>query len=326
MRSYRRGRPGFTLIELLIVISIIAVLATLTIVFFPSAAANARESRAAALVQGWLNIAKQRALRDQAPRGLRLWFRDNTFQVTECQYLEQPEDFNTAPPGFTAGRVGSALPTPPPAPAAGYTLLNTIGFTPNVDLVNGYDPVTIPNYNDPNVKYWSIQPGDYLELRGSGLVRLITQVGVPDGNGTVYSNYIVVSPPLPVPLSTATPSYRIVRAPRPVGEETLKLPAETMIDLATNAAFGNPLPMVITDAATGAGYVDVVFAPSGAVITRGVATPNIHLWVRAPDPVTPANVFAGDPTIVSIFARTGFVGAYAPVPPSSNANPYVLVN
>ncbi|MBM3997247.1 MAG: prepilin-type N-terminal cleavage/methylation domain-containing protein, partial [Planctomycetes bacterium] len=62
----QRKRPGYTLIELLVVISLIAVLAALTMAFFPSAAASARESRAGMNLQGWLNVAKQRALRDQA--------------------------------------------------------------------------------------------------------------------------------------------------------------------------------------------------------------------------------------------------------------------
>src|ERR1017187_5521317 len=89
------SRSGYTLIELLVVISIIAVLAAITVAFLPSAAANATEARAAIQLQGWLNIAKQRALRDQAPRGLRLWpSAANPLQCIECQYIEQPDDSN----------------------------------------------------------------------------------------------------------------------------------------------------------------------------------------------------------------------------------------
>lgn len=315
--NHRRG--GYTLIELLIVLGIIALLAGLTIAFMPNAASNARESRAAVNLQGWLNIAKQRALRDQAPRGLRLWVTTATFGntpisnvVTECQYLEQPDD-------FTGGMIRNGLPAPPPA--SGYNPQATIEMT--VDPTNAYGVANLNNYLDPNMKYWSVQPGDYLEILGSGLMHQVIQVGVPDNNGNIYKNYLVVSPPLLNPLLTPTPNYRILRSPRPVGDETLKMPDGTVIDLQTNIDFGSPLPPA--DPTSGFGFVDIVFAPSGQVISRGVTGANIHLWVRAPDPnnmTAPGSYYRGAPTIVSVFVRTGFVGAYAPAvlpnPPYGN--------
>ena len=56
--------------------------------------------------------------------------------------------------------------------------------------------------------------------------------------------YVVINPPLAYPIAP-TANYRIVRAPRPVGDETLKMPDNTMIDFATNAAFNNPLARAI---------------------------------------------------------------------------------
>ena len=278
-------RRGFTLVELLVVMALMAVLATLTIAFFPSAASSARESRAAIQVQSWLNIAKQKALRDQAPRGLRLWVNPSAVAgitpipnaVTDCQYLEQPDD-------FTGGSIST-----------GASLSNING---TVDLTNG----------DTNPLYWSVQPGDYLEVMGTGLMHQIQSI-----SGTSFT----ITPPRPYALA-ATMNYRIIRAPRPVGEETLKLPEGTVIDLATNSVV-NPLPQVDP------GYVDILFSPSGQVISRNVTTANIHLWVRAPinDPVQASDPFAGDPTIVSIFVRTGYVGAFPPARPP--ANPYILV-
>lgn len=311
-------RTAFTLIELLVVMALMVVLATLVIAFFPGAATSARESRAGSNLQGWLNIAKQRALRDQAPRGLRLWIAQapnnqigaTSFNniVVECQYIEQPDD-------FSVGMIQSGVPAPP---APGYTMQNCLFFN-NVDLYNGY--AGAPGTQ----QYWTVQPGDYIEIFGTGLLHRIIEVGVPNAAAPpVISPYhIRVAPdlgPLPNPIATPTSNYRIIRQPRVVGDETLKMPGGTMIDLQTNVAnlaFGGQLPQ------TNPGFVDILFAPNGSVISPGLTTDKIHLWVRAPSENDPTNAFRGDPTLISIFVRTGFVGAYQP---AQSGNPYALVN
>jgi prepilin-type N-terminal cleavage/methylation domain-containing protein len=287
MKTCKQARSGYTLIELLVVISLIAVLAGLTMAFLPNAVSSAREARAPVQFQTRLNVANQRALRDQAPRGLRLWqSTDNPAYVVECQYVEQPDD-------FAAGAIISG------------TTADIVKFS--ADLSNGN--------TDP--KYWSVQPGDYLEVMGTGLMHQI----VPVDPKTVQ-----VKPPLPHKVVTATANYRIARSPRAVGDETLKMPDGTVIDLQTNGDFGNPLPPLDPNLISGTGFVDILFAPSGAVISRGVATANIHLWVRAPDPdpIKAGDFYRGDPTIVSVFVRTGLVEAFSPAPLSAGS-PYQLV-
>ena len=129
-----QSRPAFTLIELLVVMALMAVMAGFAILFFPNAASSAREARAATNLQGWLNIAKQRAMRDQAPRGLRLWVTSTTVNgvtipnvVTDCQYIEQPDD-------FSGGRIFTPLP-------ANLSQLQIDFGTTGSDLTNGYkDP------------------------------------------------------------------------------------------------------------------------------------------------------------------------------------------
>src|SRR5438132_1250619 len=94
----KKVRTGFTLVELLVVMSLIAVLATMAIVFFPNAATANREANAAQQLQGMLNIAKQRALRDQAPRGLRLWIKQPADQyfVNANQFSNVVTDCSTS--------------------------------------------------------------------------------------------------------------------------------------------------------------------------------------------------------------------------------------
>lgn len=302
-------RTAFTLIELLVVMALMVVLATLVIAFFPSAATSARESRAGSNLQGWLNIAKQRALRDQAPRGLRLWIAQAapnnqigpiTFDpvanpiAIECQYIEQPDD-------YSGPRIASGINTA------------EIVFDPGTDLYNGYSNALTDE------KYWTVQRGDRLEVLGTGLVHIVT--AVPN------MMTINISPPLayPIPTGARTSNYRIIRRPRVVGDETLKLPHGTMIDLKVS---GNvpyvfelnsatpPMPVPVA--------VDILFAPSGEVISPGLAADKIHLWVRAPSNDAATDTpYRGDPTLISIFVRTGFVGAYQP---AQSGNPYALVN
>src|SRR5262245_4676704 len=96
MLIHQPVRNAFTLVELLVAMTIIAILATIAIAFFPNAASAARESRAAQITQSTLLIAKQRALRDQAPRGVRLW-------------IKQPDGSVYAPDAWTVGKTYAVL-------------------------------------------------------------------------------------------------------------------------------------------------------------------------------------------------------------------------
>jgi prepilin-type N-terminal cleavage/methylation domain-containing protein len=315
-----------TLIELLVVMSLIAVLAALAVAFLPSAASTAKEARAAQQVQGWLNIAKQRAMRDQAPRGLRLFITNYpvgattlNLAVTDCQYIEQPDDFPA-----NAGVTMVCPPQIPLAPAFNAIKYNCVQII-NTDLTNGY-PITTGTSADPNAPYWTVQPGDYLEVTGTGLMHRIRQVGALDAANNPRPDMIVVDPQVIDPQIVALPpvmpigptsNFRIVRAPRVAGEETLKMPDGTIIDLQTNVTYGNAL------SSPNPTYYDVLFSPSGEVISPPMASSNINLWVRMPNTDFPTDVFRGDPTIVSIFTKTGFVGAFPPVP--GGPNPYSLV-
>lgn len=344
-----QNRTAFTLTELLVVISLVAILAALAVLFLPNAASSAREARGAIALQGWLGVAKQRAMRDQRPYGLRLYttsvvVSDATLNsvVTDCQYVEQPDDFGTArETAGTASRNSVAASGVPIGAPASYTNLNTIeiyfpvrpGFPVKkpVDLANGITPIAIaggaPSGNpDPGGKFWFVQPGDYVELNGGGLVRRVAQVGAPGAGQTTSTgntSYLVVEPAIAYDLPEAS-NFRIVRSPRPVGDEVLAMPRDVVVDLGTNATYGSQLPTVLNPLVQGTGYVDVVFAPTGAVISRGFAGKNVNLWVRCPNPENPQDVFRGDPTIVSVFCATGKVGAYAP-DPTTPGSPYALV-
>ncbi len=287
--TIRRRRPGFTLIELLVVITLIGVLAALALAFLPGAFANAREASGAGQLQGWLNISRQRALRDQAPRGLRLWKgKVDPDQVTDCQYIEQPDDY----------AVGSAYTN-----GDNQKVVNFNGTS----LLNGY-----PAASDPS--FFNVQIGDYLEVLGTGLMHKIQSV---DSDASLTLVNAITYQVQKVASVTSPPNYRILRTPRTSGEETLTLPIGIVIDLKTNADFGSPLPPAM---ASGSGFVDILFSPNGDVISPGVNAQTINLWVRDSDKTYPNG---GDPTIIAVFTKSGLVAAY---PVAQNVgNPYLLV-
>jgi prepilin-type N-terminal cleavage/methylation domain-containing protein len=307
-RKIRALRRGFTLTELLVVIAIILFLAALVVAMLPSIASQTSEAQGAANLQGWLNIARQKAVRNQSPYGLRLWVQNAaTMWVTECQYIEQPDD-------FTGGTL--------------YTQSDgaTDVYISGVDVTGGFSAG-----GDPTL--YSVQSGDYLEVLGTGLMHSIAQptIAIPNPiqyNGGTNTSYIAINTPIPfqvVQTGATSTNYRILRAPRVIGEERLALPTDVIVDLSTNTTYGNPLP--VTNLPTGGAYVDVLFSPSGSVITRGLSTSYMALWVRLPDTsnapgASPANAFAGTPTIIAVWGQTGLVGAYPPVQNAIN-NPYV---
>lgn len=280
------GRRGFTLIEMLVVIAIIGVLAGLVVFAFPSFTSKKRAGNGASQLQGWLFQAKMRAFRDGAGRGLRL-YRDTTDinKVLQCQYVEVPDD-------FTGGNIYTDPANPP-----------NVVILSGVDIQQGYGADTT---------MWLIQGGDILEIQGGGLPHRIVPGGIADLGGYTYRITLqsAVATPLPAP---GTPHYRVMGSPRPVGE-AFNFPDDVAIDLATNVTYGNSLP-------NGPGYVDMIFGPSGKLISPGVTSDFVALWVRD---VTQPTVFEGNPALIAVHVRSGLVAGSRPAPPPA-ANPYQYI-
>jgi prepilin-type N-terminal cleavage/methylation domain-containing protein len=280
-------RPGFTLVELIVVISLIIVLATIAILFLPTLSQRQRATDGAVQLQGWLNIAKQRALRDQTPTGIRLLANpNNPGLVTELQFIQQPEDFY----GGTISQIAA----------------NQVSFT-GIDFFGGF------GIADPTL--WAVQPGDYLEIKGGSLVHKITAVN----SATVLT--LASAPAQTVTAATYQPwQYRIIRAPRVLGEDTLRLPQDVAIDLGVDQ---NPDP---TQPTAGESYiprsapVDILFGPSGQVVGSAAGYDKIILWVRdyslAQPPVSnttsPVWSLEGDHSLITLYTRSGLVAAYPP--------------
>jgi prepilin-type N-terminal cleavage/methylation domain-containing protein len=350
--NHTRTAGGFTLVELLVAIAIIVVLAALLLAFYPSIASQTSEANGAAYLQQWLNLARQKAIRNQNPFGVRLWIKDlNTYYVTQCQYIEQPEDLRG---GVIVTRDWQNNQIP---------VWNAVAFDPTgtMDVTGGF--------TDPYL--YLVQPNDYLEVLGTGTMHQIIDV-FPGPLYPVAPQIWNKNPP-PIPgqhLKLATPipyqigqfdptpppngsglpangtaNFRIVRAPRVISEEMLPLPEGVVVDINVNrnlnpvtnqpymaALYQNTLPMSPVfgpvppnppGTVVGA-YIDVIFGPSGSVMTTGLSQATMNFWVRQPDPNNAANIFAGTPSIIAVFGTTGLTGAFPPAPIVNPAiNPYM---
>jgi prepilin-type N-terminal cleavage/methylation domain-containing protein len=336
------GRPAFTLIELLVVMTIMVVLATMVYFMLPGFLNREKASKGADLVQQWLLTAKQRALRDGAPRGVRLNVDGSGATmglVTTLNYIEKPVDFRAG--SLTSDSTNTPLTPAPPAPTASSNSRFKIGGG-----VNYLD--WSPLANAP------VQPGDFLFIPNvdTGTWHRITNVGIStDPSPVPYIDvYYSSTPPIYTPYATppAPPggppvTYLISRGTRLLaGEETLQMPQDVVIDMRSNWS--------VPSVAAG-GHLDILFSPTGGLVadpnnSAGTSAEKIILWVRDvpqnadatafPDPRgTPLGTPPTDPkslpteqSLIVVYSRTGLIAAHPPAMNPANAdladpiNPY----
>jgi len=273
----------------------LTVIATLSVAVIPKLQERAKGSRGGDLLQGWLLEARQMALRDRAPRGLRLFVDPATNMVLTAQYIQQPDN-------LTGGACVVDTSNP--------NVLNHVLFQPFLPLNQPALDVT-GGQGTANSGLWPIQPGDYLQIQG-GQAHLIASVDV--ANNAVFTVTAVWGPANLPP--TQTTNYAIIRQPRPMtGEQLLQLPDDVGIDPTLSVADSTPLSSL------GNTY-DIVFTPSGTLTgPLGNASSKIILWVR--DYTQDLNDQPGQMPLIAVFCRTGRTGGF----PNNyqNGNPYLYV-
>jgi type II secretory pathway pseudopilin PulG len=343
-----------TLIELLVVIGIITALATLIVAVAPRFGERQRSSRGASMLQSWLNLAKQRAVRDQRPVGIRLPHIQGLPYVTEVSYIEVPDEAVGGTiqvpfdPNYPPVPYKTAAPAPYLAPATAYQfikLVTTVQFDPTVPtaILQPGDVVTFP---DKALAAYSLRR--IADVRQPSTMVPLPSPPVPNSfvgaNNTVFYNYfILLDQPLPSTPFT-TQSHQFVRKARPVvGEPVLQLPKDIAIDIDFDVVNQPPTwsrmfpPLANTG---GTGPFDILFSPAGQVIGyEGNLGSRICLWVRDVSLNTtgpyvnndanrtdPTQLPPGDNTLITVYTRTGHVTAHPIDPsgllPNSSSNPY----
>lgn len=389
----RRRPPGFTLVELLVVTGLILLLMTLALAVVPRFQEKKKVSLGASQLQGWLLTAKQWAMRDQRPRGVRLhnavlytpmpspagglsW--KITYQpVNSFSYIEQPDDFvGPAGTGIYVQSVVS-IPAPPPAshlPSPPFFLNIGGAFYWNPEFQGG---VVVTRYQEtpgvgvdfsggygfPVAPQWPVQVGDLMEFySGAGArvfpIRAILQTQITSTN-TVRQIALVTGPASNaedndpnINTYVAGADFRIVRQTRPkVGEPPLQLPTNIVVDLTVNnthdpsnasnpslaypikydsahsqrgwpASYRSPLPSPVPGPQGSVAFtsnIDILFSPTGAVISSGLPEGDVKLWLRdvSADAILPPTTYADYPTgsllfngeqfIVKVTLRTGMI-------------------
>ncbi|HQZ67295.1 MAG TPA: prepilin-type N-terminal cleavage/methylation domain-containing protein [Planctomycetaceae bacterium] len=272
------NRNGFTLVELLIVVSIMALLLTMTLMAVNFSRDSERVVSAALQVQSMLSGARDRAIYAREPRGVRFFVdQDNYRAVTSMVYIDPSEYWDK-------GNI--QLQRPDIAPN------DNVADSANVTVVAG-----------AQVHWW--------ELKRRGLLFDGLRVRIPKGTtGTWYTistqliditnppsatQYLVLQIPYADPGDTKVTSvkafdsggpedYELELPARILPMDPVKLPADTIIDLD-----GSKLPpswrpsFAVGSAGTGnaqySQFMDVVFSARGTVIGGAAAGGVIHFYI-----------------------------------------------
>ena len=271
-------RTAFTLLELIVVMGIIIVVASLAILFLPNLDRHKGVPNATTQLHGWVNLSKQHALRDRAPRGIRLLYDpSNPTRCTSLQYIEQPEPYAPMQNGVQVVCGTAIVGGAPRTTVTLYSPLVASALTWEGVAANDYLEISPPGFSPPDM---------------AGIYGL-------DAGGTAVPNCRLILDRYYSSLDSTpkTSGFRVLRAPRPLmGEPALQMHKDVYIDLLN--CYGLILS---TDPVTGEPYSDILFNSTGFV--GNARTGQIFLLIQHVDRTN-------DHLILAIYTRTGRIAPY----------------
>lgn len=318
-------RAGFTLVELLVVLAIAVALMGLAVIVFPGARDQDQVRNSVGDLQANLKMAQAMAIRDKAPRGLRL-ITDGNGLCTELQFIELPPPilFNRAPgspppglPGWSPDQdarvrfeyevwpVGTTSPNPPPGSIKTRRCVveNVTGAQAAQVAVNAtlFMPVfgawsKIVGVGPPVPLAPPVPPAPQLYTRDVTLE--VYPDAVMGGSTWAVTNHFAIYaavPPARGGPSGATPL---------IGEPTVLMSQGACIDLApgdvTAPTIGSlPGLGTLTDP-----YFDILFGPDGKLM--GNYGGQLFFWVRNNGRVSRAQLQQPEgPALGDAFRRAG---------------------
>jgi prepilin-type N-terminal cleavage/methylation domain-containing protein len=294
-QPYRYHRSGFTLIELLVVISIIVIIASMTLLAFNYARDADRVSNAAAGLKSALSVARDFAVQAGKPRGVRLFLDENNYRaVTTMVYIDPSEDWTD-----------------------GVIQLQRWDVRNNTTLSLGADSVTDPDpgnldingdglLGDKPTDVWVVAGAGcgWWELKRRGLLfdgmmikigDFTTPVSTRLLNGPVGVQKLILARPYRDPGDTpkenasafqsgGPETYALQLAPRIVPMDPVLLPQGIVIDLDGSRLPDAWRPFTALGAQSSGNaeysrFVDIVYSPRGSVIGQAASAGIIHFYL-----------------------------------------------
>ena len=310
MRLQKNARGGFTLIELLVVIGLILVLVGITVSISYSGLIDSHKTVGAGdRASGWLLIARSKAQREQAPRGVRFIIDPTTQLIKEAQYIEVPDPFvpRTVDPNAQLLVLHNYNSVTMVTTKKVYIYGTAALYAAVLSNVAQGDTLSLPDFGTLN-RVENIIPAT-VNYNGAAVNVLEIVVPIPtlppmvpllpDLAAGATSTMI----PLPTP-TYATTNFAFLRQARPMlGEPILQLTGDNAID-ANLSQFGPGPDSTV---------IDVLFAPNGEVLNTTAG--KTIFWVRNPTFFPGLTIGssraqyeqAGQMTLIVIYTKTGAI-------------------
>ena len=362
-RASLTTRRGFTLIEMLVVLGISLLLAAIAAgVGYSGMIGSQRTVSSADRVSGWLILAKQRALRDQRPSGVRFIGKSvggNLIACTEAQYIETPEPWvpSAAARLVIVRPVNDPYNEPANAPALKIyfastnvndisELIQRVHENDRIVLhdliaasyqITGDDPTEAANPvpNDPGLTGYQFA---LIPLGSGSLIDLSQRLAAgfsPDAGGGA------TPPGVRKSAVVLQVGIGFQSQPQPVlGEPLLQITDPMMIDArvgdaATSSVTSTTIGVNLAIDPSGTSYgFDVIFNPSGQLQAASNSGGVVCLWLRNKDTLRDStNDVTANPRVGSNFDLAGEqllvvistrTGLISTQPVNNGANPYLF--
>ncbi len=304
-----RGRSGLTLTELLVVITVLSILAAMTVRTMNQSIDGSQIREAARIVSSTLTAARNRAQQSERAAGI-------TFEVL---------------PNNTASL--NMIPVEEPPPYGGDTTASKISFS-GTSIVGRKRTVTVTFHDNGGRDLADlhaagiISRGDRLQLDHRGNIYWITSADTELAAGKMTLESAVAASNTTFPGSNTPVSFQIFRRPRPSAAPPVQLPNGAVIDLVISgygygSTFGNPSHTTmlsespITLMFNANGSVQQVFYPyhdgSNLVEVSQAPSSTYHFHIGRIDQIdfsNSANLGDLNNRWVSVNSQTGMVGVY----------------